>query len=89
MAESRSALWKVVVGAIVLVLLVTLYQSFKSQKGDESAVTLRIAIETEPERLDPLTVKNPKTFLMLMQIYEGLHLKVSIFEAIHLPPSTL
>lgn len=55
MAESRSALWKVVVGAIVLVLLVTLYyQSFKPQKGDESAATLRIAIETEPERLDPL-----------------------------------
>jgi peptide/nickel transport system substrate-binding protein len=72
MAESRSALWKVVVGAIVLVLLVALYQSFKPQKGDESAATLRIAIETEPERLDPLTVKNPKTFLILMQIYEGL-----------------
>jgi ABC-type transport system substrate-binding protein len=31
-----------------------------------------IGIESEPERLDPLTIKNPKTFILSWQIYEGL-----------------
>jgi peptide/nickel transport system substrate-binding protein len=33
---------------------------------------LVIGIESEPERLDPLTIKNPKTFILSWQIYEGL-----------------
>lgn len=33
---------------------------------------LVVGIEAEPERLDPLTIKNPKTFLIAWQIYEGL-----------------
>jgi ABC-type transport system substrate-binding protein len=33
---------------------------------------LVIGIEGEPERLDPLTIKNPKTFILSWQIYEGL-----------------
>lgn len=33
---------------------------------------MRIALESEPERLDPMTIKNPKTFILTWQIFEGL-----------------
>ena len=33
---------------------------------------LVIGVEAEPERFDPLTMKNPKNFIIAWQIYEGL-----------------
>lgn len=38
----------------------------------EEPSQLVVGIEGEPERLDPLTMKNPKTFILSWQIYEGL-----------------
>lgn len=33
---------------------------------------LLVGIEAEPERFDPLTVRNPKSFIAVWQLYEGL-----------------
>ena len=40
--------------------------------ANEQPHQFAIGIESEPERLDPLTIKNPKTFILSWQIYEGL-----------------
>ncbi|MEQ1779409.1 MAG: ABC transporter substrate-binding protein [Nitrosomonas sp.] len=61
---------------VVLLLLAAIVFSLVScqQKKITSATEsgLRIGIEIEPERLNPLTAKNPQTFIVLMQIFEGL-----------------
>ena len=36
------------------------------------AAPVVFALESEPERLDPLTIRNPQTFRVAWQIYEGL-----------------
>jgi ABC-type transport system substrate-binding protein len=43
--------------------------SSQAQRGDSQFI---IGLEGEPERLDPLTIKNPQTFILSWQIYEGL-----------------
>ena len=41
--------------------------------SDEIATgELIVGIEAEPERFDPITIKNPKGFIVVWQIYEGL-----------------
>ena len=41
--------------------------------SDEAVATeLIVGIEAEPERFDPITIKNPKGFIVVWQIYEGL-----------------
>ena len=37
-----------------------------------AAAPIVFALESEPERLDPLTIRNPQTFRVAWQIYEGL-----------------
>ena len=37
-----------------------------------TAAQVVFALESEPERLDPLTIRNPQTFRVAWQIYEGL-----------------
>ena len=37
-----------------------------------AAAPVVFALESEPERLDPLTIRNPQTFRVAWQIYEGL-----------------
>jgi ABC-type transport system substrate-binding protein len=61
------------------------YYSFdldKTAKAKEPS-HLVMGIESEPERLDPLTIKNPKTFILSWQIYEGL---LSLDEAGNIVP---
>lgn len=54
----------------LLVLLVVLGMAGCS---DETAASeLIVGIEAEPERFDPITIKNPKGFIVVWQIYEGL-----------------
>jgi oligopeptide transport system substrate-binding protein len=55
---------------VAVVLSVVVWQQKKTVSVTES--TLRIGIEIEPERLSPLTAKNPQTFIVLLQIFEGL-----------------
>ncbi len=61
---------------LILLLLAAIVFSLVScqQKKITSATEsgLRFGIEIEPERLNPLTAKNPQTFIVLMQIFEGL-----------------
>lgn len=61
---------------VVLLLLTAIVSNLSScQQKDATSETesvLKIGIEIEPERLNPLTAKNPQTFIILMQIFEGL-----------------
>jgi len=41
-------------------------------QGSRSKNKLVIGLDSEVERLDPLTIKNPKTFIVSWQIYQGL-----------------
>nr|VFJ55778.1 MAG: ABC-type transport system, substrate-binding protein [Candidatus Kentron sp. FW] len=66
-ANSWSGRWFL---AWLMALAVTLLSACSEPKTEGSQLT--IGIESEPERLDPLTMKNPKTFILSWQIYEGL-----------------
>ena len=54
--------------AILLLTVVAVGCSKQTPVPDK----LVIGIEAEPERLNPLTMKNPKNFIIAWQIYEGL-----------------
>ncbi|MEW8056635.1 MAG: ABC transporter substrate-binding protein [Candidatus Thiodiazotropha sp.] len=41
-------------------------------KENTTSSQLVVGIDTEPERFDPLTMKNPKNFIVSWQIFEGL-----------------
>lgn len=41
-------------------------------RSPDQGQQLVVGIESETERLDPLTIKNPQTFILSWQIYEGL-----------------
>lgn len=59
---------------ILLFIFVAVLLQFQltgcSSESDEGE--LIVGIEAEPERFDPLTMKNPKNFIVSWQIYEGL-----------------
>jgi len=62
---------------LLLVATVILFASLltgcsDTKKEGQVADQFTIGIAAEPERLDPLTMKNPKTFILSWQIYEGL-----------------
>ncbi len=58
---------------VVIVLLGQLaWSSCRQRPSAQSSQPLVFALESEPERLDPLTIKSPKTFPVAWQIYEGL-----------------
>ena len=61
------------VSSIILTLLVVLtFVNDASSKQSPSMEQLVVGIEAETERLDPLTIKNPKNFIVSWQIFEGL-----------------
>ena len=55
-----------------LVINVLAFGQDASSKQTSSTEQLVVGIEAEPERFDPLTMKNPKDFIVSWQIYEGL-----------------
>lgn len=60
---------------ILLLLVAAVFSVVAWQQKKTASVPqseLKIGIEIEPERLSPLTAKNPQTFIVLMQIFEGL-----------------
>lgn len=58
--------------ASLLVLFLSACLVGGTSTAEERPSQFVIGIESEPERLDPLTIKNPKTFILSWQIYEGL-----------------
>jgi peptide/nickel transport system substrate-binding protein len=66
---ARRSLWFGVV--LVALLVAAAWLGFGRQQSKPNS-TLTIGLELEPDRLSPLVAKNPKTFIVLMQIYEGL-----------------
>lgn len=65
----RAAKWF----GIVIVLAVALFAVVRCTSGPDSRPeNLTVALDSELERLDPLTIKNPKTFIVSWQIFEGL-----------------
>lgn len=55
------------------VLLVLVYAVVRyTGKPDNTGAPLVVALDSELERLDPLTIKSPKTFIIAWQVYEGL-----------------
>lgn len=59
--------------ALLAALAVIGYAYFGTPKPTTNAQSsLTIALESEIERLDPATIKNPKSFVLAWQIYEGL-----------------
>jgi|GEM_PF-729085 len=59
-----------IVAIALLAPLLTACSDTKKENQETSQFVIGIA--AEPERLDPLTMKNPKTFILSWQIYEGL-----------------
>ena len=55
-----------------ILIILSLLISLSCAKTEESSISLRIGLETEPERLNPITLRNPQTFRVAWQIYEGL-----------------
>lgn len=55
---------------VCLVVLATLAAACSNQPPPGARIVF--GLESEPERLDPLTIKNPKTFVVSWQIFEGL-----------------
>ena len=63
--------WLLALAAITLVgVAVFALTRGRSSGGDPHR--LIVGLDSEIERLDPLTIKNPKTFIVSWQIYEGL-----------------
>lgn len=61
------------IAAAIVVAALAIYAWFRF--GDPAPRTdgsLTIALDSEVERLSPLTIKNPKTFIVSWQIFEGL-----------------
>jgi ABC-type transport system substrate-binding protein len=56
----------------VAVGLVAVLRKQRSPVDVPAPTELVVGIDTEPERLDPLTIKSPRTFIVSWQIYEGL-----------------
>ncbi len=59
------------VACLVLVLVLAAALTACSRK-DQSTAQLVVGLAAEPERFDPLTMKNPQNFIASWQIYEGL-----------------
>lgn len=57
---------------LVIILAVVGYLYLRPRATDDVGSPLTIALESELERLDPSTIKNPKSFVLAWQIYEGL-----------------
>lgn len=56
-----------------LITIIVLAAGLTACSSQESAIDqIVVGIETEPERFDPLTMKNPKNFMVSWQIFEGL-----------------
>ena len=66
MARSIAFPFKMV---FVALLVATIGACSNSSQPTEQFV---VGIDAQPERLDPLTMKNPKNFILSWQIYEGL-----------------
>lgn len=62
-------LWHFFRSALLVVLVVMSAACTKQVPPGERIV---IGIDSEPERLDPLTIKSPKTFIVSWQLFEGL-----------------
>ncbi|RJX17054.1 MAG: ABC transporter substrate-binding protein [Desulforudis sp.] len=77
-SKKRRKSTKEVVGEPVAVLLyfmaiAVLFLGLAScSRQTSSADQIVVGIEAEPERFDPLTMKNPKNFIVSWQIFEGL-----------------
>ena len=65
----RGAKWIGIAIALALALFAIVRCTTNSAKGPEH---LTVALDSELERLNPLTIKNPKTFIVSWQIFEGL-----------------
>lgn len=59
-------------GIMFLALACVVFLGACTESTSTKTSQLIIGIESEPERLDPLTMKSPKTFILSWQIYEGL-----------------
>lgn len=58
---------------VAAVLLVLAYAVVRyTNRPDDQGKPLVVALDSEVERLDPLTIKSPKTFIVAWQVYEGL-----------------
>ena len=66
----RTAWW--LGGAVIVLVVVAAWLGLGGQQQRGPGSTLTIGLEIEPDRLSPLVAKNPKTFIILMQIFEGL-----------------
>ena len=66
--------WKLFLTSGLIVAAVILFSAglFSCSRPDKSPEELVIGLESEPERLSPVTIKNPQTFRVAWQIYEGL-----------------
>lgn len=65
----RAAKWF----GIAIILAVALFAVFRYTGGQSPRPeSLTVALDSELERLDPLTIKSPKTFIVSWQIFEGL-----------------
>lgn len=58
--------------AFALVSVLALFSGAGCRREATNASQLTFALESEPERLSPLTIQNPQTFRVAWQIYEGL-----------------
>lgn len=69
----RALWWLLAVAAVVgLVAYLVLRDRPVPVASTVAPAELVVGIDTEPERLDPLTIKSPRTFIVSWQIYEGL-----------------
>lgn len=58
--------------AVALLLALWLLVPGGCRPVPEATAVLTVGMESEPERLDPLTQKNPQTLPIMVQLYEGL-----------------
>ena len=71
-------------GAVVWILVAALFALGACSKEAPPIEQLVVGIDADPERFDPLTMKNPKNFIVSWQIYEGL---IGLDDAGHIAPA--